>query len=161
MTSQMIATSEALFRKLERSFYRREVYGAEQLDWVFDVSVTAWHLVDWTAHDRGLVLGSAKKLFKAKCPELAVCELVANGAKHRVLSDPALTRFNVTSDVVKTTALSGISRSILPGGHAVDIRATPAISVRDQAGRTWDALDLLHKVLRFWATELGVQLDAG
>jgi RNAse (barnase) inhibitor barstar len=36
-----IDSAEALYRKLERTFDRRTTYGEDQLDWVFDVAVTA------------------------------------------------------------------------------------------------------------------------
>ena len=49
---QSIESAEDLFRKLERTFDRRQAYGEYQVDWVFDLAITAWHLVDWVARER-------------------------------------------------------------------------------------------------------------
>lgn len=74
MPSTKIDSAEALFRKLERTFHRRPAYGEEQLDWVFDTSITAWHIVDWVAQETGQAVGAVQTMMKAKCPELVVCE---------------------------------------------------------------------------------------
>ena len=162
MPQQSIDSVEALYRKLVRTFYRREAYGDQQVDWVFDLSVTAWHLVDWTAHDRGASLLATQKAFRVRCPQLGVCEQVCNGAKHRVLANRALLPFNISTDVRSTTDLIGISRmNVFPGDTDVEVRMTEAVSVTDKNGRAWEAVQLFLKVLRFWEQELGLPLDAG
>jgi len=48
----MITSTEGLYRKLERTSARRDTYGDNQVDWVFDLCLTAWHLVDWFAWEQ-------------------------------------------------------------------------------------------------------------
>jgi hypothetical protein len=157
MTSQQsIDDTKSLYQKLVRSFERRPLYGESQVDWVFDMAVTAWHLVDWHAKETGVNLGVAQKRLKKACPDLAVCEQICNGAKHLVLDDPNLKPFDVTSDVYRTDDLMGISRSNVVGGETnVDIILTPVVQVRDRLGRTSEAIDLFRKVVAFWQKELG------
>ena len=83
MPPTTIDTPEALFAKLERTFERRVAYGDDQLDWVFDFCVSAWHLVDWVAKHRYPTDPSALKTLqddlRNRSPQLAVCEQVCNG----------------------------------------------------------------------------------
>jgi hypothetical protein len=133
MTPQRsIDSAAALYRKLERTFHRRSAYGEHQVDWVFDVAVTAWHLVDWVARERNA--GGKTKLqptqaqIKSQCPELAVCEQVCNGVKHLVLDNPQLKPFSVAADVRGTDDLAGISKTFVAGDeNPVDIVLTPAV----------------------------------
>jgi hypothetical protein len=158
MTPQrLINSAEALFRKLQRTFVRRPTYGDHQVDWVFDCAVTAWHLVDWFAKEKGLDLGSTRARLKTMCSELGVCEQICNGAKHLVLDDPKLKPFDVTRDVKGTDHLSGIQRNVSASDLPVDIVLTPVVSVSDKDGKSWDAIELFHAVMRFWQVELGLQ----
>ena len=75
-----ISNPEELYRKLERTIYRRPTYGENQVDWVFDFAITAWHLVDWTNEVNKMKLQDPQNQLKTKCPELAVCEQICNGA---------------------------------------------------------------------------------
>jgi hypothetical protein len=153
---QSIDSTEGLYRKLERTFDRRSVYGQYQVDWVFDFAVTAWHLVDWVARDPKAVQAEQQRL-KNRCPELAVCEQVCNGAKHLILGNPQLKPFNVAKDVRGTNDLRGIKMNIVPGnGVSHDIVLTPAVSITDKGRKSWDALELFHRVLSFWQRELGL-----
>lgn len=112
MTPQLsINSAERLYQKLVRTFDRRSVYGEHQVDWVFDVAVTAWHLVDWVAIETGGDLQTTRERLKNMCPELAVCEQVCNGAKHFVLKNPKWKPFNVASDVRGTGDRAGISQT--------------------------------------------------
>ena len=155
-----IDNPEALFRKLERSFYRREAYGDNPIDWVFDVAVTAWHLVDWVARERSghqaPAVQATQDQLKARCAELAVCEQVCNGAKHFILGNPKLAPFSVAGDVRATDDRIGISRDVVPGVESVDVILTPLVRITDRDGQTWEAIDLFHKVLAFWRAELGL-----
>ena len=157
MTTQVsIDDTKSLYQKLVRSFERRALYGESQVDWVFDMAVTAWHLVDWHAKEIGVSLEVVQKRLKDACPDLAVCEQICNGAKHLVLSNPNLKPFDVTSDVYQTDDRTGISRSNIVGGETnVDIFMTPVVQVKDRLGRTSEAIDLFRKVVAFWQKELG------
>jgi hypothetical protein len=159
MTPQRsIDSAEALCRKLERTFYRRSDYRENQVDWVFDVAVTAWHLVDWVAKERNAELKATQKQLKKKCPELAVCEQVCNGAKHLVLDNPHLKHFDVATGVRGTDGLVGISRTdLIPGdGKSHTIVLTPQVGITDKDGTRWEAVVLFRKVLFIWQDELGL-----
>ena len=152
-----IGTTAELYGKLERGFDRRATYGDYQVDWVFDVAVTAWHLVDWVATEAGISIPRAQEELKCKSSELAVCEQVCNGAKHLVLSNPSLVPFDVATNVHASGAQRGILRNAVPGAdEPLDIRLTPEIMITDRDGTSWEAIGLLHRVLTFWKSELGV-----
>jgi hypothetical protein len=157
MTPQrFIDSTEALYRKLERTFDRRPAYGEHQVDWVFDFAVTAWHLVDWIAIETGARLADTQQRLKTKCPELAVCEQLCNGAKHLELRNRSLKSFDFAADVRATDDRAGIVRNVLADDSPVDIVLTPVVSIVDKDHNSWQALDLFHKVLRFWQAELGL-----
>lgn len=158
---QSIDSTEALYRKLERTFHRRSAYGQHQVDWVFDFAVTAWHLVDWVASEKNAggktSIQAEQQRLKNQCPELAVCEQVCNGAKHLVLDNPQLKPFDVAADVRGTNDLSGIRMNIVPGdGMSHDIVLTPVVLITDKDRKSWNALELFHRVLTFWQRELGL-----
>jgi hypothetical protein len=158
MTPQRsIDSAEALCRKLERTFHRRSAYGEYQVDWVFDVAVTAWHLVDWVASERKADRQTMQAQLKGKCTELTVCEQVCNGAKHLVLDNPNLKPFSVATDVRGTDDLAGISRmNVVAGPENVDIVLTPVVWITDKNRNAWEAIDLFRRVLLFWQGELGL-----
>ena len=159
MTPQRsIDSAEALCRKLERTCNRRSVYGENQVDWVFDVAVTAWHLVDWVARERNANLKATQEQLKKKCPELTVCEQVCNGAKHLVLNDPKLQPFDVATDVRGTDDQVGITRAdLIPeDGKSHTIVLTAKVEITDKDGNNWEAIVLFRKALSFWQHELGL-----
>ena len=41
-------------------FNRQADYGEHQVDWVFDLAVTAWHMADWVALERKINLGALR-----------------------------------------------------------------------------------------------------
>jgi hypothetical protein len=153
-TAPAIDSAKSLLGKLERSFGRRHVYGEAQLDWVFDMAITAWHIVDWRAIETGEGLDRAKERLKNLCPELAVCEQLCNGAKHLELRDPKLAPFDVSKDVRQTNDLAGIRLDIQAGDTDVEIVLTPVVVVTDKERREWDAIELFRRVLMFWRREL-------
>ncbi|MGH8603165.1 MAG: hypothetical protein ACREXR_10450 [Gammaproteobacteria bacterium] len=138
---------EALYRKLERTFYHRPGYGEYQVDWVVDVEATAWHLVDWVARDTNGDVKTAQERLKKKCPELAVREQVCNGAKHFVLGNQNLKPFKVATDVQTSDGRVGISKGGRGPGDDFDMVLTPAVSITDKDLNSWEAIRLFHKVL--------------
>jgi hypothetical protein len=155
-TTPRIDSPEALFGKLERTFMRRPGYVDDQLDWVFDFAVTAWHLVDWVAKTNGSDLRTLQDSFVLRCAELGVCAQIANGSKHLLLSDPRLVPFNVSKDVQQTTDLVGVSGILIPDGPPVDVILTPEVAITDRNGVQWAALETFHKVIWFWRNELSI-----
>ena len=104
----------------------------------------------------------AQETFKSKVPELAVCEQVCNGAKHFQLDNPNLKPFNVATDVRATDDLAGITRDFVPvEDEHMDVILTPVVSITDKEGLAWTGINLFHRVLRFWQTELGLSGRAG
>jgi hypothetical protein len=93
---------------------------------------------------------------KLKCAELAVCEQICNGAKHLKLDNPKLKPFDIATDVRNSGAVSGIRTNLYAGDTAVDITLTPAISITDKEGNSWDSIDLFRRILAFWRTEVCV-----
>jgi hypothetical protein len=156
-SERTISDVESLFRKLERTFYRRPQYGSDQLDWVFDCAVTAWHLVDWIAHTKpGMTLRDVQSDLKTRCPQLVVCEQIANGAKHLVLGNPRLQGFDVTKHVQLGNHHVGVSKVGSPSDGPFNIEATTAVMVTDREGTTWEAMMLFLHVMTFWQRELNV-----
>lgn len=153
-TARAIDSAKSLLGKLERSFERRGMYGEAQLDWVFDMAITAWHIVDWHAIETGEGLGGSQERLKALCPELVVCEQLCNGTKHLKLRDPRLAPFDVSSDVRQTNDLKGMKLDIQAGDTNADIVLTPVVLVIDKERREWEAIELFHRVLMFWRREL-------
>ena len=153
-----IGNPEELYRKLERTFYRRPTYGENQVDWVFDFAITAWHLVDWTNEVNKMKLQDTQNQLKTKCPELAVCEQICNGAKHLSLNNPQLTPFDITTNVQGTNDLMGTSTDIVPNGKPVDVILTSAVLIYDKGGNSWQAIDLFRNILQFWKSELSLTL---
>ena len=158
MTPQRsIETTEALYRKLVRTFDRRSAYGEHQVDWVFDFAVSAWHLVDWVAIETGAKVDDTQERLKTKCPELVVCEQLCNGAKHLKLNNAKLQPFDVKRDVRGTNDLEGIVRDVRGNGDtSFDVVLTPVVSITDKNKKTERALLLFHTVIRFWQVELGL-----
>ena len=112
-----INSPESLYRKFERSFNRRASYEEYQIDWVFDCAVTAWHLVDWVAEFRNEPLNELQKKLKEKCPELAVCEQIANGAKHLILDNPTLKPFDIKKVRITEGSAIGVSKHVGRDGN--------------------------------------------
>ena len=150
-----IESAKSMLGKLERSFERRQFYGEAQLDWVFDMAVTAWHIVDWRVIETREGLRGAQERFKKLCPELAICEQVCNGVKHLELGNPKLAPFDVSKDVRQTNDLKGIRLDIRAGDTNVDVVLTPVVVVTDRDRGEWEAIELFHRVLMFWRRELG------
>lgn len=165
-----IATPEDLYAKLERTLHRRAAYGDDQFDWVFDFCITAWHIVDWLA-SRGVPASRSElKTLQAECklesPELAVCEQIANGAKHRVLNNPDLAPFDLVTNLYYSGGHVGCGYvTAVPDSEeppefsnpgASDWIVTPAVNVIDKSGKDWDVLSLFTSVLGYWRRKLGV-----
>lgn len=136
------------------------MYAEYQIDWVFDVAITAWHLVDWFTSETNAQINATQALLKSKSSELAVCEQICNGAKPRVLKNQSLVSFNVATDVQAIDAKSGIVRDVLPDSEVfADIILTPQIIITDKDGTCWDTISLFHRVIAFWKVELDMLVD--
>ncbi|MDP2714441.1 hypothetical protein [Rheinheimera sp.] len=165
-----IATPEDLYAKLERTLHRRAAYGDDQFDWVFDFSITAWHMVDWLASRNGpadrKMLRTLQEQCRADSAELAVCEQIANGAKHKTLDNPLLAPFDLVSHLYYSGGHVGCGYVTAVEDHedppefsapgASDWVVTPAVNVIDRSGKDWDVLLLFLAVLYYWRKKLGV-----
>lgn len=165
-----IASPEDLYAKLERTLHRRAAYGDDQFDWVFDFSITAWHIVDWLASRDQPKDRSALRSLQIKCrsesAELAVCEQIANGAKHKSLDNPALAPFDLVSHLYYSGGHvgSGYTTAVEDNEEPRDFSApgasdwviTPAVNVIDKTGKDWDVLSLFVATLYYWKKTLGI-----
>ena len=85
-----------VFRKLNREMKRLENASnggerADQVDAAINFAITAWHLTDWVwcrqEHELREAfkvngLGEFQEIIRRECPALAVCDVIANAAKH-------------------------------------------------------------------------------
>lgn len=154
-----ISTPEEFYFKFERTFNRRSSYGDNQIDWVFDCSIAAWHLIDWLNGSNKKNLKVLQQQYKSKCPELSVCEQICNGAKHLTLTNPNLTPFNISRDVKGTSNLTGISKPFKLGEKAINVEVvvTSDVIITDKYGNTWRAINLFRRILFFWEKELNIE----
>lgn len=91
-----MASVHDVFRKLHREKERLEKASdggkrADQVDAAINFTITAWHLTDWVWYQRERELreafevnslGAFQGIIRRECPELAVCDVIANAAKH-------------------------------------------------------------------------------
>lgn len=161
MSDQRLHTIDSLgmlYQKLERTFDRRPFYGEHQLDWVFDMAVTAWHMVDWYAIETKKDIKEVKTYLISKCPELEICSYICHGFKHRVLDDPKMMGFDVTKQVVQANSRAISLERVLEHlvkqkKNSFDIIMTPAVKVVNEENDI-QALTLFSNIIRFWHHEL-------
>lgn len=146
----MFTSPVSMLEKLERTFYRREAYGAHQIDWAVDFATTAWHINDWIAFDRGHNLRKVQDETRLSCPAIMICELLCNGFKHLTLRDPRLIGFEISRDVSVPGYGVGVSKSGIAGHVQFNIAMTPSVVIVDREGRSWDVIPAFLDVLRFW-----------
>ncbi len=141
-----------IFRKLGREKRRFEKAGsnrenlADQVDAAINFAITAWHMTDWVwgqqkhklrenFHVRGLK--EFQNEMRQLCPGLAVCDVIANAAKHGGAADKREDRPEIVTVLV--------AHPVAEVAEAVELLAVPA-------HRRWFAL-LAH---RRWSLEIKV-----
>lgn len=98
-----------LYREKER--FEKAAKGEdlrEQIDAAINFAITAWHITDWIwkSHKAALTehYGECKRGFQRKikeeCPDLAVCDVIANAAKHGGAADLRKDRPNLETILV-------------------------------------------------------------
>ena len=104
-----------IFRKLrneKRRFEKAELKGegrADQVDAAINFAITAWHVTDWVwgQHEHALseyfgvkTLTKFQNEMRRICSGLAVCDVIANAAKHGGTARPMKIRPNVETVLV-------------------------------------------------------------
>jgi hypothetical protein len=92
-----LRSAHDIFRKLYREKQRFETAGldrkgqADQVDAAINFAITAWHMTDWVWHQQQQKLCEYFEVkclrefqdeMRRRCPSLAVCDIIANAAKH-------------------------------------------------------------------------------
>ena len=111
-----------IFRKLYREMQRFEKAGSDnegrqnQVDAAVNFAITAWHMTDWVWHRKKHELGecfkvTSKKQFqeemRRRCLDLAVCDVIANAAKHGEPLRPMLHRPEIETVLVAHPVAEG------------------------------------------------------
>lgn len=121
---------------------------------------TAWHMIEWTWESLGPVTrqrlgttkpGAYRTRVLARCPELALCQQMGNGGKHR-----RLTRFNNPMVRSKIDYVIRLRRGHENGIEAVNFTDNPKIYEDD---RKLDPLEVIGVVRAFWISEFEALSD--
>ena len=150
-----------IFRKLgneKRRFEQAEFNGegrADQVDAAINFAITAWHVTDWVwgQHKRALREDfgvKTKREFQNKmrreCSNLAVCDVIANAAKHGGAAHEKMGRPDVETILVAHPVANDAAGVELIAVQT-DLRWSLEIEVD---GRRKDPLDLFNRVSFFW-----------
>ena len=150
-----------IFRKLgreKRRFEKAELNGegrADQVDAAINFAITAWHLTDWVWSQRKHALreyfdvndiGGFQNEMRRLCPNLAVCDVIANAAKHGGTAHKREDRPEIETILV--------ADSVTKGAAGVELFAAPAhrqwsLEIEVDGTRV-DPLELLNSVFFFW-----------
>ena len=146
-----------IFRKLYREKQRFEKAGSDnegrknQVDAAVNFAITAWHMTDWVwlrqEHELCECFG-VKNLrefqdeMRQQCPELAVCDVIANAAKHGGAAHKRQDRPDVETVLVAEGAV---------GVEILAVTADPEWSLKIRVnGKPKDPLSLFTRVFLFW-----------
>ncbi len=149
-----------IFRKLgneKRRFEKAEWKGegrADQMDAAINFAITAWHVTDWVwgQHKNALreyYCVNKKWKFQDKirreCSDLAVCDVIANAAKHGGVADEKEGRPDVETILVTRPVASAA------GVELVAVQTDNQWSLEIEVdGKRKDPLELFNRVFLFW-----------
>jgi hypothetical protein len=148
-------TAQDMFRKLHREkrrFEQTEADRRDQVDAALNFCVTAWHLTDWVwgIHERAVrtasgarSLGRFQEWIGKQCPELAVCDVIANAIKHGGYALPLPRRPMVETVLVARPKADGSPVRLVTSGASWTLRVTID-------GRSTLMLVLMNRVFSFW-----------
>ncbi len=151
-----------IFRKLYRERRRFELAGSDnegrqnQVDAAVNFAITAWHMTDWVWQRQERELCErfgvrCKREFlnkmREQCPDLKVCDVIANAAKHGGTADKREDRPEIETVLV--------AEPVAEGGAGVELYAVVADrkwSLRIEVnGRSEDPHALFYRVFGFWS----------
>ena len=150
-----------IFAKLHREKRRFEKAGSnnegrkDQVDAAVNFAITAWHMIDWVWHRREHELReyfgvSSLREFqdemRRQCPDLAVCDVIANALKHGGTAHTREDRPEIETVL--------IAEPVAEGAAGVELDAEVAdpkwsLNIRVN-GRTEDPHAVFYRVFGFW-----------
>ena len=150
-----------IFRKLGREKQRFEKAGSDnegrkdQVDAAVNFAITAWHMTDWIWHRREhelrecLGVKCLRKFqdeLRRQCPELAVCDVIANAAKHGGTAHKREDRPEIETVLIADPVAEGAA-----GVELYAVVADPEWSLKIRVnGKPKDPLSLFNRVFLFW-----------
>jgi hypothetical protein len=150
-----------IFAKLYREKRRFEQAGSdnegrkEQVDAAINFAITAWHMIDWVWHrqEHELRKRFGVKCFnefqsemRRQCPDLAVCDVIANAAKHGGVARPREDRPELVTVLVAEAIAQG-QPGVELNAVVVDRDWSLKLSVN---GKAEDPHAVFHRVFGFW-----------
>lgn len=151
---------QGIFGKLHREKQRYENARSDnegrqnQIDAAINFAITAWHMTDWIWLRQKDALGrclgvSCPREFQNKmrqqCPELAVCDVIANAAKHGGAAHPREDRPEIETVLIAERVAEGA-----PGVELIAV-TEPEWSLKIRVnGEPKDPLELFNRVFHFW-----------
>ncbi len=150
-----------IFRKMGREkqrFENAESNGeglADQVDAAINFAITAWHMTDWVwgQHEQVLHehfgvndLPGFQNEMRRQYPDLAVCDVIANAAKHGGTAHARENRPEMETILVADSVIEGTAGVEL---IAELVRRQWSLEIETDGTRV-DALTLFNKVFRFW-----------
>jgi hypothetical protein len=151
-------TPDEAFKKFHREWKRFEKAEdnqeglAQQVDGAINAAIAAWHLTDWVWKFHRAKLTKTYKVdsvskfqaaIKAECPDLAVCDIIANAAKHGGKADDKPDRPELISVLHAEDDDSGFEARQEKG----EKRWRLELKVK---GKSVDPVSLFSRVFLFW-----------
>jgi len=150
-----------IFRKLrneKRRFEKAESNGegrADQVDAAINFAITAWHVTDWVwgQHEHALreyfdvnEKWEFQDKIRRKCSDLAVCDVIANAAKHGGAAYKKMGRPDVETILVAHPVANDAA-----GVELVAVQTDLQWSLEIEVdGKRNDPLELFNRVFLFW-----------
>lgn len=149
-----------IFRKMRnemRRFEEAEFNGkgrADQVDAAINFAITAWHVSDWVWGQHKNALREYYRVNKKwkfqdkirrECSDLAVCDVIANAAKHGGVADEKEGRPDVETILVARPVASAAGVELV--AVQTDLQWSLEIEVD---GKRKDPLELFNRVFSFW-----------
>ena len=150
-----------IFRKLCREKQRFESAGSDnagrnnQVDAAVNFAITAWHITDWVWRRQEHELCKSFRVrsfrefqneMRRQCPDLAVCDIIANAAKHGGAADKRRDRPGLETVLVAEPVAGGAAGVELIA-ELTDRRWSLNVRVD---GKSQDLASLLASVFLFW-----------
>lgn len=150
-----------IFRKLHREKQRFEKAGPDnagrndQVDAAINFAITAWHMTDWVWERHKDALGkylnvNGLREFQDKlrqlCPDLAVCDVIANAAKHGGTAHMREDRPEIETVLIADPVTEGG-----PGVELIAVAAGPEWSLEIRVnGKSEDPHAVFNRVFGYW-----------
>ena len=150
-----------IFRKLGREKRRFEKAGSDnegrkdQVDAAINFAITAWHMTDWVWQRQERELCErfgvrCKREFqeemRRQCPDLAVCDVIANAAKHGGTAHKREDRPEIETVLIADPVAEGAA-----GVELYAVVADPEWSLKIRVnGKPEDPHAVFYRVFGFW-----------